>query len=173
MRNLKAPFLELVAELVLASLLLAGMSATSWAGTPTTRDDSVTVIHFDEYNGYFSAEETLTSRKVGEYEFVVTNRMEYQYETRSAGELLTLADNNLYIGGRLALNDAQDTALLAGVVFDMDTAETFFNFETERRLGDNVVRKLRVKDITGAYSGEPAYAFSRDGYIQLQIVRNF
>lgn len=173
MGNLKTPLAESLVELVLASLLVTGMSATSWAGTPTTRDDNVTEIHLDEYDGYFAADETLPKLKAGEYEFVATTRMEYQYDNRSAGESLTLADSDLVIGGRLALNNAQDTAFLAGIVFDIDTAKTFFNIETERRLGDKVVRELRVRDITGADSGEPAYAFIRDGYIQWQIVRNF
>ncbi len=169
MRNLKTLFVELV----IASLLVAGMSATSWADTPTTRDDSVTVIQLDEYNGYFAADETFASHKAGEYEFVATNRMEYQYDNRSASESLTLADNDLFVGGRLALNGVQDTALLAGVFVDMDTTETFFNIETERRFGDKLLLELHVQDITDANSGEPAYAFGLEDYIQWQIVRNF
>ena len=31
-------------------------------------------IHLDQYNGYFSAKETLAGLKPGEYEFVVTNK---------------------------------------------------------------------------------------------------
>ncbi len=99
--------------------------------------------------------------------------MEYQYDNRSASEPLTLADNDLFIGGRLALNDAQNTALLAGVVVDMDTAETFFNIEAERRFGDSVVLELRVRVITGADSGDPTYAISQDDYVQLQVARFF
>ena len=169
MRILKTLFVELV----IASLTVAGMSAASWGDTPITREDGVTVIHLDEYNGYFAADETLASLKAGEYEFFVTNRMENQYDNRSASEPLTLTDNDLFVGGRLALNDAQDTALLAGVVVDMDPTETFFNIGTERRFGDNVVLELRVRDITSVDSGVPAYAFSRDDYIQLQITRHF
>lgn len=44
------------------------------AGTPETRVDGVTVIHLDEYSGYFSAHETIAGLKAGEYEFVVTNK---------------------------------------------------------------------------------------------------
>ncbi|EAR62425.1 hypothetical protein [Neptuniibacter caesariensis] len=44
------------------------------AATPETRADGVTVIHLDEYSGYFSAKETLAGLKAGEYEFVVTNK---------------------------------------------------------------------------------------------------
>ena len=72
MKDLK----NLVVELLIAALLVAGMSATAMGDTPTTRDDGVTVIHLDEYSGYFSAKETLASLKAGEYEFVVTNKAE-------------------------------------------------------------------------------------------------
>ena len=36
----------------------------------------VTVIHLDEYSGYFAAKETLASLKAGTYEFVITNKAE-------------------------------------------------------------------------------------------------
>ena len=169
MRNLKTLFVELL----IASLLVAGMSGPLWADTPTTRDDGVTVIHLDEYNGFFAADETLASLKASEYDFIVTNRMEYQYDNRSANEPLTLAHNDLFVGSRLALNGAQDTALLAGFIVDMDTAEMFLNIEAERRFGDNLVLELRIQPITGADSGEPAYAFSQGDYIQLRIARYF
>ena len=99
--------------------------------------------------------------------------MEFQYDDRSASEPLTLADNDLFVAARLVLNDAQNTALLAGVVVDIDTAETFFSIEVERRFGDNVILELRVRAITGAELGEPAFAFSRDDFIQLQVARFF
>lgn len=43
------------------------------AATPTAVD-GVTVIHLDQYNGYFSAQETLAGLKPGKYRFVVTNK---------------------------------------------------------------------------------------------------
>ena len=61
-------------QLSLAVLLVAGLVAAAAADLPQTREDGVTVIHLDEYNGYFAAEETLASLKAGEYEFVVTNK---------------------------------------------------------------------------------------------------
>ena len=65
---------KMLSQLSLAVLLAAGLVAVAAADLPQTRQDGVTVIHLDEYNGYFSAEETLASLKAGEYEFVVTNR---------------------------------------------------------------------------------------------------
>lgn len=48
-------------------------SASSFAAPPRTVQ-GVTVIHLEEHNGYFAAEETLVDLKPGEYEFVVTNK---------------------------------------------------------------------------------------------------
>ena len=60
-------------------ILLIATAFLAYAGNvlaelPTTRADGVTVIHLDEYNGYFAAKETLASLKAGDYEFVVTNQ---------------------------------------------------------------------------------------------------
>lgn len=48
-------------------------SVNAFAAAPRT-EQGVTVIHLDEYNGYFAAEETLVDLKPGEYEFVVINK---------------------------------------------------------------------------------------------------
>ena len=61
-------------RITLAAVLLGGLANAAMAGTPETRADGVTVIHLDEYNGYFAAEETVAGLKAGEYEFVITNR---------------------------------------------------------------------------------------------------
>ena len=58
------------------TILALTVVGTASAETPVTRDDGVTVIHLDEYNGYFAAKETLAGLKAGEYEFVVTNKAE-------------------------------------------------------------------------------------------------
>ena len=64
----------LTIEITLAALLTFGMLTSVLADTPKTRDDGVTVIHLDEYNGYFAAEETVAGLKAGEYEFIITNK---------------------------------------------------------------------------------------------------
>ena len=60
--------------IVLATLAAGVVTHTAAAGTPVTRADGVTVIHLDEYNGYFAAEETIAGLVAGEYEFVITNK---------------------------------------------------------------------------------------------------
>ena len=65
---------KLLAITAIAASLVVGQGAR--AEYPQTREDGVTVINLDEYNGYFSAEETIANLKPGEYEFVVTNKAE-------------------------------------------------------------------------------------------------
>ncbi len=62
--------------LTLALTLMTGQINSDFAGTPEIREDGVAVIHLDEYNGYFAAQETVANLKAGEYEFVITNRAE-------------------------------------------------------------------------------------------------
>ena len=62
--------------LTLALTLMTAQINSAFAGTPEIREDGVAVIHLDEYNGYFAAQETVANLKAGEYEFVITNRAE-------------------------------------------------------------------------------------------------
>lgn len=63
-------------RLTLATLILFCMifiPLLTRADAPLT-DNGVTTIHLDEYNGYFSARETLVDLKAGIYDFVITNK---------------------------------------------------------------------------------------------------
>ena len=99
--------------------------------------------------------------------------LELQYDGRDDGEPLTLADNDLFAGIRLALNDTQDTAVLAGVGYDLETSETYLNIEADRRLGDDYVVELRARFFTNANPDDTSYAIENDDYLQLQLSRYF
>ena len=66
----------ILSGVALVMSLVAGQVNSAFVATPETGTNGVTVIHLDEYNGYFAAEETLASLKAGEYDFVITNRAE-------------------------------------------------------------------------------------------------
>jgi hypothetical protein len=99
--------------------------------------------------------------------------VEYQYDGRNDLEPFTIADNDVFIGTRLALNDIQNTAVLAGVAYDIDTGEAFVNVEAERRIGDNFFLELRLRAFAGAGPADRTFALVRDDYLQLQIARYF
>lgn len=99
--------------------------------------------------------------------------LEYQYDGRDEQEPITVADNDVFFGARLALNDTQDTAALAGVGYDLDTGETFVNVEADRRLGENFVFEFRARAFLGADRQDVTYALSNDDYVQLLLRRYF
>lgn len=99
--------------------------------------------------------------------------LEYQYDGRNELEPVTVNDNDVFIGTRLALNDTQDSALLAGIAYDVDTGETFLNVEAERRFGDDIAFELRIRAFSGAGPEDITYSVVRDDYVQLQIAKYF
>ncbi len=99
--------------------------------------------------------------------------LEYQYDGRSELEPFTTADNDIFVGTRLALNDTQDTSLLAGIAYDTATGETFFNVEAERRIGDSIALEIRARVFSGAGPQDITYAVVRDDYVQIQLAKYF
>ena len=99
--------------------------------------------------------------------------VEYQYDGRNEFEPVTIADNDVFVGTRIALNDVQDTSVLAGMTYDFDTGETFVNVEAERRFGENWFGELRIRAFSGADTVDNTFFLQRDDYFQLGIARYF
>ncbi len=99
--------------------------------------------------------------------------LELQYDGRDDGEPVTLADNDLFAGIRLALNDTQNTAVLAAVGYDLKTSETYVNIEADRRLDEDYVLELRARFFTNAEPADTSFAIENDDYLQLQLSRYF
>jgi hypothetical protein len=114
-----------------------------------------------------------TFYQVGDSAADVGVLLEYQYDGRGVQEAVTIADNDVFAAARLALNDTQDTAVLAGVGYDVDTSETFINIEADRRIGENYVIELRARVFAGARPGDLMYTLINDDYVQLQLSRYF
>ncbi|MDH3758069.1 MAG: hypothetical protein OES93_09465 [Gammaproteobacteria bacterium] len=99
--------------------------------------------------------------------------LEYQYDGRNELEPFTTADNDVFAGLRLALNDTQDTSLLAGIAYDTVTGETFFNVEAERRIGNSISLEVRMRAFSGAGPQDMTYAVVRDDYVQIRLAKYF
>ena len=94
---------------------------------------------------------------------------EYLYDGRNALSPPTGADNDLFVGTRLALNDADDTSVLAGVAVDLNTQELFLNIEAERRFGDNLSVELQLRSFMNAEPGDALFTVEQDDYLQLRL----
>jgi hypothetical protein len=99
--------------------------------------------------------------------------VEYLYDGRKAGSPPTAADNDLFLGARLALNDTSDSSVLAGFSVDLDTQELFVNIEAERRFGHSLGVELQLRTFLNAGAGDVLFALKQDDYLQIQFSWHF
>jgi len=80
----------------------------------------------------------------------------------------TIYDDDTFVGLRLALNDVQDTELLAGAVVDHDDGSVAALVEASRRFGGRTVLKLDVRLFAGADPAADLAAVDRDSFVSLR-----
>ena len=109
---------------------------------------------------------------------------EYQYDGRDdeigpspyglvADAPATTAQNDVFAGARLALNDAEDTSVLAGASFDADDHTTGIFIEAERRLADNWTGEIEARLFVNVDEDNLLFDLRRDDFINLRISRFF
>lgn len=102
--------------------------------------------------------------------------MEYQYDGRSGDPLLapqTIADHDVFIGARLALNDAEDTDFLGGVITDTKDGSMSGLVEASRRFGQNWVGEIEGRFFMNTDEDNLLHGFRRDSHLMLRLTRYF
>jgi hypothetical protein len=106
--------------------------------------------------------------------------MEYQYDGRDTSTPRqasdappTPADNDVFLGTRLSLNDEQNTQLLLGVTVDLNTQATVVSFEGSRRLDDVWRIELESRLFKNIPSTDILTGMSQDDYVQIRLTRFF
>lgn len=99
--------------------------------------------------------------------------LEYQYDDRAEGEPVTIANNDIFVGVRWALNDIQDSTLLAGIVYDHKSNATLLNIEADRRLGNSFTIEFILRAFSNADSIDPIFAYQSDDYAKVGISLHF
>jgi hypothetical protein len=99
---------------------------------------------------------------------------EYLYDGRDEDRApATSADDDIFLGTRLALNDEQDTAVLAGAVVDRKSQATLFFVEAERRLGDSWRIELEGRVFLNVPGDDPLSGIQDDDFFTLRLTRFF
>jgi len=94
---------------------------------------------------------------------------EYLYDDRGADVAF---DNDIFVGARLAMNDAASSELLFGVIADVDQSTRFYSLEGSRRIGASWVLSVEARFISAA-SNVALAPFRHDDVIQLELARHF
>ncbi|HYD86926.1 MAG TPA: hypothetical protein VEA80_05590 [Vitreimonas sp.] len=99
--------------------------------------------------------------------------VEYLYDGRGAEAPFTALDDDVFIGSRLGFNDAQDTALLAGAVLDLEGGAQSFRLEFERRIGSSWTLEIAGQAFAHAEATSPEAAFEDDDFLSATLSRHF
>lgn len=98
--------------------------------------------------------------------------LEYGWDERGE-DASSNVQNDLFFGGRMTLNDADSTELLAGVGYDLDYDSQSLIVEASRRVGENWKVALDGRFFSADDPKDVASAFDRDDHIQLTVERYF
>ena len=86
---------------------------------------------------------------------------------------LTVFDDDLFFGTRLAFNDINDTALLAGAFVDLNDGSSAFRAEFERRVSDSFFLEVEAQGFFNVDAANPAAAFMDDSFVIVRLTSFF
>lgn len=98
---------------------------------------------------------------------------EYLYDDRDMNAPFTFTDDDLFVGLRLALNDVDDTSMIAGVIVDRHTDEKLVSIEAKTRLSEHWTLDAEARWFTDIDIDSSLNNFSQDDYIQLELAYHF
>ncbi|MFT5706171.1 MAG: hypothetical protein ACI9ES_000442 [Oceanospirillaceae bacterium] len=85
----------------------------------------------------------------------------------------SIMQNDIGVGARFALNDAQSSSLLAGVIHDLDYDSNSFSLEADRRIGDNWKVSVEARTFASGSNQDPLVNFDQDDYLKITLDRYF
>ena len=77
--------------------------------------------------------------------------------------------DDVFLGGRLALNDPQDTSLLFGVIEDLTYRARLLSLEASRRLGDSFTIGVEARFFTNVDRRDTLDGVRDDDLIQIEL----
>ncbi len=94
---------------------------------------------------------------------------EYLYDGRGDEAPITVLDHDLFFGARLALNDTQDTQLLAGTIIDHSHGSTAVSVEFERRIAEHLKLGVESRHFLNTSRQDSLEAFRADDFTALRL----
>lgn len=98
--------------------------------------------------------------------------LEYGWDERGTDADAAI-QNDLFMGARLALNDAESTEMLAGISHDIDYDSQSLIIEASRRVGDDWKISLDGRFFSSDDPADLSYSINQDDHLQLTVERYF
>jgi len=102
--------------------------------------------------------------------------VEYQYDDRDADSdtnAASLQQNDIVVGTRWVLNDAESTEILLIGSTDLDDNSVLMSVEAQHRLTDNWSMSVEVRYFGNAELGDPTYDLRNDSYARVELTGYF
>lgn len=97
---------------------------------------------------------------------------EYLYDDRDE-QATSFFQNDVLLAFRLAMNDAQSTEALFGIIYDLDLDEFLLSLEASRRFAGRWIATLEARSFNHADNSSLLKSIARDDFIQLDITYYF
>ncbi len=98
---------------------------------------------------------------------------EYVFDDRDDGRSPIVYDHDVMLGLRLAVNDADSTELLLGLIRDLEMSSKIITLEASRRIGENVKVNLEGSFFVDISKKDPAYSLAEDDFVKLEVTYYF
>lgn len=97
---------------------------------------------------------------------------EYVWDERGKAGLNSF-QNDIFVGGRWALNNVSSTAILAGGAVDLETGAALLSLEAEQRLGGAFKVSVEARGFIDIPDDDPLFMISDDSFAQLRLAWYF
>ena len=99
---------------------------------------------------------------------------EYLYDGRDQDRAPgTAADDDIFMGARVVLNDVQNTEALFGAVVDREEGSAFVSVEFGRRVGSSWKVEIEARGLVGVGDDNALTSFRRDSFVNVRLSRFF
>lgn len=98
---------------------------------------------------------------------------EYSYDNRNAAGGFTSFDKDMFSGSWISLHDEHKTVLSATSTVDVDTQESFLNFQMNSHITGDTEIEFMGRVFTNVPVDGEIYPAKRDDHIQLRLIRHF
>lgn len=98
--------------------------------------------------------------------------LEYGWDERGKDADAAI-QNDLFMGARMTLNDAESTEMLAGISYDLDYDSQSLIVEASRRYGDNWKVSIDGRFFSADDQANLSYNIKQDDHLQLTVERYF
>lgn len=95
--------------------------------------------------------------------------VEYLRDGRGTGAPATVFDDDLFVGARVGLNDAQDSQVLAGAVIDRNHRATAVRIDAERRLSEHFKLEVESRLFFRTSEDDILRSFARDDFAVIRL----